>query len=34
MSDKKLHKSCTKRISWLETIDFTGVQDKVITEWG
>jgi hypothetical protein len=33
MADKKLHKSYTKKITSLETIDFTGFLDNVITEW-
>ena len=33
MVDKKLHKSYTKIITCLETIDFTEVLDKVIIEW-
>ncbi len=33
MVDKKLHKSHTKIITWDETIDYTGVLDKVIIEW-
>ena len=33
MADKKLHKSYTKKITSLETIDFTEFLDLVITEW-
>ena len=33
MAYKKLHKSYTKKITSLETIDFTGFLDNVITEW-
>ena len=33
MADKKLHKSYTKKITSLKTIDSIGFLDKVITEW-
>ena len=33
MADKKLHKSYTKKITSLETIDFIEVLDNVTMEW-
>ena len=33
MAYKKLHKSYTKKITSLKTIDSIGILDKEITEW-